>query len=133
MAYDPNHSPVGWYIGSYLLRFVVLGEERNDDPERKFLVWENTVQGQAECLDEAYDKIVAIAQEHTEPYKGGRQLPLVDAQWLFEGVHDVLPIYEKIEDGCEVIWAEYTKKLKNVRRRARTKAQLHRRHPRFEG
>jgi len=43
MAYDPNHSPVGWYIGSYLLRFVVLGEERNDDPERKFLVWENTV------------------------------------------------------------------------------------------
>ena len=27
MSYDKNVSPVGWYIGSYLLRFVEL-----DDP-----------------------------------------------------------------------------------------------------
>jgi hypothetical protein len=54
-------------------------------------------------------------------------------QWLFEGISDLLPIYEKIEDGCEVMRAEYTKKLKNVRRSAHAKAELHRTHPRFEG
>jgi len=130
VAYDPNHSPVEWYIGSYLSRFVVLGEDQNDDPERKFLVWENTVLVKADDFDEAYDKIVAIGRQHGEPYKNGLGQ---DAQWAFEGVSELLPIYEKIEDGCEVMWTEYTKKLKNIRRRASTKAQLHRTHPRFEG
>jgi hypothetical protein len=129
VAWDPNHSPVGWYIGSYLARFIVLGEERNDDPERRFTVWENTVVVQAENLGEAYDKIAAIGVEHGEPYKNGRD---EDVQWAFEGVQDVLPIYDEIKDGCEVMWAEYTKKLKNIRRRASTKEQLHRTHPRYE-
>jgi hypothetical protein len=131
VPYDPNHSPVGWYIGSYQLRFIVLGEERNEDPERKFTVWENTVLVQAQSLDEAYDKVVAIGESH-KPYKGGKP-PGVDVQWLFEGVSELLAVHEKIEDGCEVMWAEYTKKLKNIRRRAYTKVQLHRTHPRFEG
>jgi hypothetical protein len=130
VPWDPNHSPVGWYIGSYLARFVVLGEERNDDPERKFHVWENTVLVQAENLDEAYDKVVAVGKNHGAPYKNGLGQ---DVQWVFEGVSDLLPVYDKIEDGCEVMWAEYRKKLKNIRRRASTKAQLHRKHPRFEG
>lgn len=130
MPYDPNHSPVGWYIGSYFLRFVALGEDRNDDPERKFLVWENTVLVKAESLDEAYDKVVAIGEghTHTKPNKGG-----VAMQWFFEGVCDLLPVYDEIEDGCEVMWAEYTKKLKNIRRRVSSKAQVHRPyHPKFE-
>ena len=56
---DPNHSPpVGWYIGSYLLRFVVLGEARNDnDPEPEiYRLGKNTVLVKAENLGEAYDK-----------------------------------------------------------------------------
>ena len=130
MPYDPNHSPVGWYIGSYLSRFIVLGEERNDDQERRFTVWVNTVLVQAENLEEAHDKVVAIGKEHAEPYKNGRSQ---DVQWAFEGLSDLLPVYEKIEDGCEVMWAEYTKKLKNIRRQTRTKVQLRRTHPRFEG
>jgi len=109
VPYDPNHSRVGWYIGSYLSRFIVLGEERNDDPERKFTAWENTVLVQAESLDEAFDKIVAIGNDHAEPYKNGLDQ---EVQWAFEGVSELLPVYDAIEDGCEVMWAEYTKKLK---------------------
>jgi hypothetical protein len=62
----------------------------------------------AENLDEAYDKVVAIGQSH-KPYKAAKP-PGIDVQWLFEGISDLLPIYEKIEDGCEVMRAEYTKK-----------------------
>jgi len=36
-------SPVGWYVGSYVIRFIELEEAGNDDPEREFPVWENTV------------------------------------------------------------------------------------------
>jgi hypothetical protein len=131
VAYDPNHSSVGWYIGSYLLRFVVLGEARNDDPERKFSVWENTVVVQAESLDKAYDKVAAIANEHERHYQNAHG---EEVQWVFEGLSELLPIYDKLEDGCEVMWAPYTKKLKKIRRRASTKTELGQRpYRKFEG
>jgi len=71
MNYDSNVSPVGWYVETYQPRFIELQDSGSEDPERKFLVWENTVLVQAANLEEAYDKIVAIGLEHTEPYKGG--------------------------------------------------------------
>jgi len=49
----------------------------------------------------------------------------VDVQWVFEGVTEILPIYEEIDDGCEIIWSEYTKKLKNIRKRARARGEFH--------
>lgn len=123
MSYNPNLSPVGWYIGSYLLRFIELAEEGNSDPERRFCVWENTVLIKAANIDEAYDKVIAVARGQTKPYKGGPP-PGVDVQWIFEGVSELLPIYEEIGDGTEVMWTKYSKKLKNIRRSARTKEQF---------
>jgi hypothetical protein len=84
MSWSKNVSPVGWYVGSYLLRFVELAQEGNDDPEKRFLTWENTILVRATDLDEAYDKIVECARLSTNPYKGGPQV--VDVQWVFEGV-----------------------------------------------
>ena len=79
MSRSKNISPVGWYVGSYLLRFVELAQEGNDDPERRFLTWENTILVRATDLDEAYDKIVECARLSTNPYKGGPQG--VEVQW----------------------------------------------------
>ena len=79
--------------------------------------------GEGRYPDKAYNKIIAIAEEASKPYKAGSP-PGVDAQWLFEGVSELLPIYDEIGDGCEVIWAKYNKKLKNIRRRARTIAEV---------
>lgn len=124
MTYNVNTSPVGWYVGTYQLRFIELAQSGNDDPERKFLIWENTVLVTASSIDEAYDKVVEVGLEATEPYKGGPEG--VDVQWIFEGVIDLLPVYEEIQDGAEIMWAECTKKLKNVRVRAKTKEQLYR-------
>ena len=63
---DKNTSPVGWYVASYLLRFVELDRKDIDDPEAKFMSWENTVLIKANDLDEAYDKTVRIAEESTD-------------------------------------------------------------------
>jgi len=110
-------SPVGWYVGSYVIRFIELEEAGNDDPEREFPVWENTVIVRAGDLDEAYRKIVAIGERTTVPYRGGNDG--VPVQWVFEGVTELLPIYEALEDGAEIMWAEHESvRLADLRERA---------------
>ncbi|MFG0419227.1 DUF4288 domain-containing protein [Pseudomonas sp. zjy_8] len=123
MAHDKNVSPTGWYIASYLLRFTEIDASGNDDPEARFLSWENTVIVQAPSLEEAYDKVVEIATESTEPYLGGPDA--VPVQWLFEGVTELLPIYEPLEDGAAVMWGEHhPRKLKNLRKLVRQRHQF---------
>jgi hypothetical protein len=108
-------SPVGWYVGSYLLRFVELNAQTNDDLDSEFLAWENTILVRAESFDEAYKKVEAHARLDTEPYKGGEEG--VPVQWVFEGITDLLPIYEALEDGAEIMWAEHHGvKLSKLRR-----------------
>ena len=115
-------SPVGWYVGSYVIRFIELEETGNDDLEREFLVWENTVIVQAQGLEEAYDKVVAIAGEATKPYLGGDGVPV---QWVFEGVTELVPIYEPLKDGAEILWAEHEAvRLSDLRKRAVTVKEL---------
>ena len=122
--YDKNISPVGWYVGSYIIRFIELNENSNDDLEKKFLAWENTKIIKASSLDEAYDKLVEEAQSETEPYKGGKDG--IPVQWVFEGVTELLPIYEKLEDGAEIMYREHNPtKLKNLRKRVKEKSEIY--------
>ncbi|MBB6563689.1 hypothetical protein HNP48_006413 [Acidovorax soli] len=124
MAYDKNHSPVGWYVVSYLLRFVELdGTDQDDDDEARFLSWENTILVRAQNLDEAYDKGMQAAQGSTRPYKGGPDG--VPVQWKLLGITDVLPIYEELADGAEIMWTERApRKLKNLRQMVRPKGSF---------
>jgi hypothetical protein len=108
MSHDRNHSPVGWYVASYLLRFTELSDRRKNDPEKRFLSWENTILIKADNLNDAYEKVVKLAKQHTAPYKGGEAE--VDVRWVFEGLTELLPAYEEIEDGAEIMWAERTSK-----------------------
>jgi hypothetical protein len=125
MTYDKSVSPCGWYVASYLLRFVVLAEQGNDDPERRFSTWENTIIVRAACLDEAYEKAVRVAMDATVPYKGGTEG--IDVQWVFEGITDLLPIYEALADGSEIMWARHApRKLRNIRKRAKDKREFFR-------
>ena len=123
MAFDKYESPTGWYVGSYLLRFVELAEAGNDDLEKRFTSWENTALIQAANFDEAYEKLVAVARGNSQPYKGGPKG--VDVQWVFEGVTELLPIYEPLADGSEIMWANNRPtKLKNIRARVKGKGEL---------
>ncbi|GAB2199459.1 DUF4288 domain-containing protein [Sessilibacter sp. MAH4] len=111
---DKNISPVGWYIGTYLARFIEVEDSNNNDPEARFATWENTVIVKALTLEEAFEKVETIGLEHAEPYKGGKTE--VPVQWEYLGIIDLLPIYEELGDGSEVIWtSNHPKKLKNLK------------------
>jgi hypothetical protein len=99
------------------MRFVERADDRKYDSSRRFLVWENTVLVKAKTPREAYRKVVKIGKEGTKPYKGGPDR--VSVQWLFEGVTEFLPVYEEIEDGVEIMWAERTLSLGKIRRLAK--------------
>lgn len=106
MSHDPNRSPVGWYVASYLLRFVEIQSPGNDDPRQKYLSWENTVLVKARSLEHAYAKVTKIGRAKTKPYRGGpRGIPV---RWVYEGVTDLLPVYDKLRDGAEIMWTERT-------------------------
>ena len=123
MTYDKNLSPVGWYLVSYLLRFVELNDDRKDDDEARFLSWENTVLVRASNLDEAHQKGLSVARENSKPYKGGSEG--VPVQWKLVGVTDVLPIYEELGDGAEIMWTERApRKLKNLKQMVRQKGDF---------
>lgn len=123
MTYDKNKSPVGWYVGSYLLRFVELDDANRNDPEARFASWENTVLVKASSIEAAYTKIEKIGKLNSKPYKGGPQG--IPVQWEYLGVTEVLPIYEDIEDGAEIAWTERApRKLRKLREWVKAKSKV---------
>jgi pimeloyl-ACP methyl ester carboxylesterase len=97
-------SPVGWYVGSYQLRFIELDDEGNDEPDGQFLLWTNTVIVKADSLDHAFDKVTEVAISNTDIYRGGPDG--VPVRWVFEGITRLLPVYEPLGDGAEIMWEE---------------------------
>lgn len=121
--YDRNVSPVGWYVGSFLLRFVETGSGGNNDLDRRFLSWENTILVRARNLDQAFEKVVKTAKSQTIPYRGGPDG--VPVRWVFEGVTELLPIYEELEDGSEIMWAERAPRtLRSLRKLVKPRASF---------
>jgi hypothetical protein len=66
VTYDKNISPVDWYMGAYLLRFMELGDPTRNDLERRFLSWENTVLVRASSFDEAFEKVAAVGKKERD-------------------------------------------------------------------
>ena len=120
---DKNISPVGWYVGTYLARFIEIDDPSNNDLEERFATWENTVIVKAEDLEEAYDKVNKIGIEHGDPYTGGKEG--IPVQWEYLGVIELLPIYEELEDGSEIMWSSnYPRKLKNLKAKVKCKNEF---------
>ncbi|MEM1426897.1 MAG: DUF4288 domain-containing protein, partial [Cyanobacteria bacterium P01_H01_bin.130] len=106
-----------------LCRFIELEADNNCDPETRFLSWENTVIVQAANIGEAYEKIDAIGVDQSYPYQGGPTG--IPVQWEYLGITELLPIYDELEDGAEVMWAERRpRKLKNLKLRVVAKEKF---------
>ena len=46
-------------------------------------------------------------------------------KWKFSGIGDLIPIYENIEDGAEIMWTDYGSiSLKRTNKIVRTKKEL---------
>jgi hypothetical protein len=121
MAYDKNKSPVDWYYGSYLMRFIELSDKTRNDPEKRFLSWENTVLVEAKSLDIAYAKVERVAKAAAKPYRGGPTG--VRVKWEYLGITELLPIYEKLGDGAEIAWTEHSqRKLRTLKQWVKPKS-----------
>lgn len=100
-----NKSPFGWWIASYIERFEYEDEDKNN-VNRRCLAWENTIILKARNREEAFRKAEKIGRigNKNERYttRSGRK-----GGWRYEGLTSLLPIYEEIEDGAEILWKEY--------------------------
>jgi hypothetical protein len=116
-----NRNQTGWWIASYLERFEYYDEDKRN-PNRKCLAWENTILIRAKNRDIAFKKAVAIGREGSEAWDEGTGRKGI---WRFEGLTNLLPVYDKIENGSEVLWTEHRgRTVKKIKSFVKTKKDL---------
>jgi hypothetical protein len=117
-----NHSPRGWWIASYLERFEYYNEDRRR-LGRRCTAWENTVLIKARTRDHAWRKATALGRlsEGSEAWdETGRK-----GQWRYEGLTSLLPVYEDLEDGAEILWVEHSRcTVRRIKAMAKSKLEL---------
>lgn len=117
-----NKSPYGWWIASLVERFEYYDEDKNN-LNRRCLAWVNTILIQAHDREEAYRKALEYGSysEGSEAWDDtGRK-----GCWRFEGIATLLPIYDQLEDGAELLWEEHeNRSVKTVQSWVRQKEEL---------
>lgn len=98
-------SPVDWYLVFALLKFETDKKENHEYES----IWENTYLVKANSPMVAFDKGVKVAKKDEEnlEYKGKL------GSWTYVGIKQVLPIYQKLEDGAELFWTDLGKRKKS--------------------
>lgn len=114
-----NRSSSGWWVASYLERFEFENEEKTN-LNRRCVAWENTIIIKARNREEAFRKAETVGKlgDRIEGYSPierrkiqawgpGSVQPKRRGVWRYEGLTSLLPIYEDLEDGAEIIWREH--------------------------
>lgn len=120
-----NRSPVGWWIASYIQRL-----EWKDSPPRtsrsRCLAWENTIVIKATDRQSAHRKAIRFGKRSAnDKWETLGEPPGRLGRWVFEGITSLLPIYEPLDDGSEILWNEHSSiTIESVRRRVRPKLSL---------
>src|SRR5262245_35681180 len=91
-----NHS--GWWIFREVEQWVLRRQRKLSDRSH-CQVWENTRLIRARSRDEAYRKAMSLGRAgHPSKSNGG--------EWRFAGISMLLPVYEDMEDGVEILWVD---------------------------
>jgi Domain of unknown function (DUF4288) len=100
-----NRSPHGWWVATYIER-AAWDDEPNPGDLSRCLAWENTVIFQAPDREAAYAKALVLGAQNSSRFadstKEGRS-----GHWVFEGLTSLLPIYDELKDGTEILWTEH--------------------------
>jgi hypothetical protein len=91
-----NRNHTGWWIFCEVEQWVSHRQKKLSKNSRCF-VWENTRLIRATNRDQAYKKALKLGAEG-HPSQTNR------GEWRFAGISMLLPVYEKIEDGSEILW-----------------------------
>lgn len=90
-----------WFIAKVVLRFVPEGA---DEGSSSYTVWENLYLLRAEDISSAYDKAISIAEDECRGMSPCPDEAGGSGVWSVAGVSEVIPVFEDIEDGCELMW-----------------------------
>lgn len=92
-----------WYIVEILEKCEPV--ERNEKQElRRVATWGNHHLIKADSPEKAFDKAVKLGKEAEYKFTNTDK---IEMEWIFVGIGELLPIYEDIEDGAELMWNDY--------------------------
>lgn len=112
-----NRSQSGWWIFREVQQWVSRRQQKLTD-ESRCLVWENTRLIRARNRDEAFGKATRLGQ-------AGHPSQTEDGEWRFAGISMLLPVYEKIEDGAEILWNDRGQMpVRSIKKLVRSKQEL---------
>ena len=117
-----NHSPYGWWIATFI-ESASWDDEPNPSPNSRCLAWENTIILQATDREAAYAKAVSLASQYSSEFEDNSRNR--KGHWVFEGLTNLLPIYDELEDGAEILWVEHQNRtIRKIRSQVKRKEQL---------
>jgi len=115
-------SPVGWYIAAYIERLEFKDEDK-PDLTRRCRAWKNTILVRARDPEQAYRRA-----RYWATLGGGGRWKIkkgIRGRMVFEGFTTLLPVYDKIKDGCEVIWTDYrSRSVRSIKSMVSPKGEL---------
>jgi hypothetical protein len=92
-----------WYIAEIIEKCEPV--ERNEKQElRRVTTWGNHHLIKADSPEKAFDKAEKIGKEAEYKFTNSDK---IEMEWIFVGIGELLPIYEDIEDGAELMWNDY--------------------------
>lgn len=92
-----------WYIVELLEKTEPLKRNENQDL-RRVSTWGNHHLIKANSVGEAYDKAYKLGLEKNYIFINSEKNEM---ESMFVGIGELLPIYEDIQDGAEIMWTDY--------------------------
>ena len=94
---------VNWYIAEIIEKREPVNRNKENDL-RRVVTWGNFHLIKAENPKQAYEKAIKIGKEGEVRFINSDK---IEMEYVFVGVADLIPIYEDIEDGSEIMWTDY--------------------------
>jgi len=118
-----NRNHTGWWIASFVERVEYYDEDKAN-LNRRCLAYENTILIRAPNREVAYRKAVAHGRL-SNGNEGWNSSTGRKGAWRFDGLTSLLPVYEDLEDGSEILWQKHVDvTVRKIRGRVKRKHEL---------
>lgn len=92
-----------WYIVEIIEKCEPVDRNEKQDL-RRVTTWGNHHLIKADSPENAFDKAVKLGKEKNYKFINSDK---IEMESIFVGIGELLPIYEDIEDGAELMWTDY--------------------------
>jgi len=92
-----------WYIAEIIVKCEAVDRNSKQDL-RRVTTWGNHHLIKANSPGKALEKAVRIGKNGEYTFTNTNK---IEMEWIFVGIADLIPIYEDIEDGAEIMWTDY--------------------------